>query len=591
MKHIISSIALLLGSAALSPLAAKNITDWTQFSKAGVYTLNRQASAANGGGLLHASADGKTIAATPSGKGVTADSISAQWSIHYSSSEQTYFLYNLQTGTFANFNSGSKAILSDSPVDVRFTYHSTPKYWLINCGGALMGLEKENKGIALFTEDIDRAAARNLACYFTITADDNRTLSEAQIQEIRDKIAAGREVALQKYVTFLETAANLASKTNKNNAAYLGEYNTEQLQYALDHADKYTMVEIEEIYQKTLLSRYPKAGKFYRMHHQARPSTSFYKNTLRTKEDGSLWGTEFTGFAYGTATEGYSDDLCLFRFWPVNNDPTQVKIEVAAFGEFLTEVGNNARPGRTTDGPNATVYHLDTRSNTQRTFIIAQPNGDTWLTVGGSMDYVTWNKKEDSMYFYLEPVDSIEVPVDANGYASVCLPCGVKVPEGCKGYTATSVAGGKVYLEEVPVNVHQFTPWILKANPGVSSVKIPVENTTNWIRSEMAGNTRVNANTPGRYVPEYSASGITFKYVAATDPAEKSMPGSIYIVSEDNGPLQTVMGANPEAAIEEISIDEASARELFDLQGRRVINTPRAGLYINASTKRVIRVK
>lgn len=583
---------MLMGAAMFQTASAKTVTisSLDKINNQSVYVLYRLGAAANGGGYVHTPDGAKTLMAASSGKGVTVDSISAQWSIHYSSSEQTYFLYNLKTGTFANFNNKNQAILSTAPADTRIFYHSNARAWTIDCAGALLGLDSDSKGTALFSDDIDRDAAREKLCYFTIYQLDHLSVNTATNNLIEQKIKEGRADVLKTYTDFLTKAKTMVSSTNKNNAAFLGLYDTEELEYAMEHSDEYTMSQLEEIYQKTLLSRYPKAGKFYRLHNAERPS-SYYRNTLRTREDGELWGEQFTDYSYGTATDGYSDDLCLFRFWPVNDDPTQVKIQVAAFGNFLTKVNNNTKPGRTLNPAEAEVYTVDTKSVTARTFIFGQSSGDLWLTVGGSYDLVTWNKKENSMYFYLEPVDSIEVKVDTNGYASVCLPCGVKVPEGCKAYTATSVMNGKIFIEEIEGYIHQYTPWILKANAGTTSVKVPVENNLAYTPSELTGNVRVNSSTPGRYVPEYSASGISFNYVAATEPAEKSLPGSIYYVSDDQGPLTTVMGANPEASIEEITVDDASARELFDLQGRKVIDTPRAGLYINAATKRVVRVK
>ncbi len=584
-------MALLIGAAMLSPVEAKTLNSPDQISSHAIYNLTRQATVANGGGLLHSTSDSEFIMSTRNGYGISADEDAARWSIHYSQREKAYFLYNIGSGTFASGDERNRAILSPVPVEARFTYHSNPKGWLIDCGGALLGLDRDNKGIALFTDDIDRSAAREMTCYYTVTAIDDEILSQGLYNEIENKIIEGRAQALAKYTEFLTKAQQMAASVNKNNAAFIGLYDIDELKYAVEHADDYTLNEIEDIYQKTLLGRMPKAGTFYRLHFQERPSRSYYKNVLRSREDGSLVSTEFRDFAFGSATDGFSDDLCLFRFWPVNGDATRVKIEVAAFGDFLTAVGNNQVPGRTSTPSEAEVYTISNRTNTQRTYILEQSCGNIWLTVSGSMDLTSWNDKESSMYFYLEPVNTISVPVDANGYASVCLPCGVKVPENCKAYTVTSVENGQAFVEEITGFIHENTPWILKADAGVTSVDVPVENNTSWIKTEMTGNVRVNANTPGRYVPEYSASGISFKYVAATEPAEKTLPGSIYIVSEDNGPLTTVMGANPNAAIEEITVDDASARELFDLQGRRVIDTPRPGLYINAATKRVVRVK
>lgn len=591
MKHIIASMALAVGSAWLIPAAAETIISLDKISSHAVFTLTRQATAANGGGLLHYTDATDAIYATPSGKGVTADSPEAQWSIHYSQKEKAYFIYNLGNDRFMGVDKRNHAVFTTAPTDVRPVFHDGPKYWALDCGGSLVGLASDYEGQALFLDDLSRTQARNMACFFTLTAIDGKTISHDRYLEIEQKIAEGRSETLEKYKTFLGQAKQMAESSNANYKICLGNYDYEQLEYALEHAEDYTLSEIDAIYQQTLLSRYPKAGHFYRLHFQERPSKKYMDNACRTTVTGEIVGTEFNKFGYGTATAGFSDDLCLVRFWPQNGDPTRVKIEIPAFGEFLTEAPHNRAPGRTLQPSEATIFNLNTRSNTARTFIIAQPSGtNNWLTMGGDNKLVSWNVKENSMYFYAEMVESIDIPVDANGYASVCLPCGVALPEGCKAYTVTSVAGGKAFVEEIEGPIHQHTPWILKAPQGADKVALPVENNVNWTATEMAGTTRV-IEAPGRYVPEYSASGISFKYVAATDPAETVLPGSVYIISDDQGPLTTVMGANPEAGIEEITVGEAAARELFDLQGRKVVDTPRAGLYINAATKRVVRVK
>lgn len=589
MKKIIASMALLAGGAFLASVSAETITSLDKLSSHAVYTLTRQATLANGGGLLHAVEGSNLIASTQNGKGITPESPEAQWSIHYSPAERAYFIYNLATGTFAGGNGKGRAVLSETPADTRLILHDGPKYWAIDCAGQMLGLAKDDAGTALFLDDLGRTEARRMACFFSITST-GATISHERYEEIERKIAEGRESAFSKYTKFITQAEKMAASTNASYQKCLGVYDITELKDALANSDRYTMAQIEEIYQRTLLTRYPQAGHFYRVHHDQRPTSKFINNTLRTTESGQLVGAEFNAFAFGTATEGFSDDLCLVRFWPQDGDLTKVKVEIPAFGVFLGQADNAAAPHQTTEPSEATVFDLDTKSITQRTFILAQPNKGNWLTMGGDNTLQAWNVNEPSMYFYLEEAKTIDVTVDANGYASVCVPCGVTIPEGCKAYTVTSVAGGKAFVEEISGPIHQRTPFILKAAQGATTVSLPIENNLNWIATEMAGAVRV-MEAPGRYVPEYSASGISFRYVAATDPVEKVAPGSIYIISDDNGPLTTVMGANPEASIEEITVDDAAGRELFDLQGRRVVDTPRAGLYINAATKRVVRVK
>lgn len=581
--------ALALGSTALSAMAADKITSLNELSNNAVYTITRTASVTRGGGLLH-SVDGS--AQLEAGSGATETDASARWSIHYSPQEKAYFIYNLKEAKFAAGNASNKAVLSENAAEgnAALVYHDASKSWLIDCGGYALGLAADNNGEALFFDDLkNNATTRNLGFLYNITPVDGVTLTDAEAKAIEDKVIAGRAAALEKYNTFVTRAHNMANSTNVDYKKVLGLYDIEALEYALAHVDEYSLNEIEDIYQQALLSRYPKEGHFYRIHFDARPNASkWINNATRTTESGQLTGENFNKWGFGTATEGFSDDLGLFRFWYNNGDPRQVKVQVSAFGEYLTECGNNAAPGRTTDPTNAGVFTLDTKSTTARSFILGQSNG-TWLTMGNSQPphtVVAWNVKENSMYFYLEPVEEIEVPVDANGYASVCVPCGVTLPDGAKAYTVTSVMNGKAYVEEISGPIHQNVPFIVKAAAGAASVKLNVENTVRYIATEMAGTARV-IEAPGRYVPVYSANGISFTYA---EPG-KVTPGSIYIVSDNVGELSTVMGANPESAIEEIDADTANTRELFDLQGRKVAGTPLPGLYINAANKRVVRIK
>lgn len=584
MKKILYSLVIMAGGCILSASAA-NITDAKNFSDTGVYTINRAATTSLGGGLLHAATDGSNEIKAASATKLGSNKDRANWSIHYSEQEKAYYLYNLSTGQFAGANAKNQAILTDTPDNVDLLFSDNVNYWMLDCGGSIIGLPESYLGKALFDDDITKDQARNeLLCYYTIAPVDDQTLTEAQVAEIETKVLAARDAKLKVYRDFITTAEGIS--TNSRTENYLGRYDLDALKYALDNSDKFSLNEIEEIYQQTLLSRFPKIDCYYRLHNRSRPG-SYYSNQLGITTSNTVVSRQLAKPAFGTAASGFAEDLCLVRFWPVNGDVTKVKVQIPAIGKYLTAANNNAKVGLTASFSDAYTFDLETINPKQLYYRLGQPNKENWLTISGNGDLVGYNIAENAMHFYIEPVNAITVPVDANGYATVCLPCGVELPEGVKAYTVSDFSNGKAYVEELASPVHMSTPFIIKAAAGTESVDLPVKNTTEWVATAMSGNTVVNTTAPGRYVPSFSANGIGFTYAEAGT----ANPGTAYIVSENVGNVTTVMGANPNSGIEEISADEAAGRDLYDLQGRKISGSDlRPGIYINASTRRAIRV-
>lgn len=568
------------------------VTSTSQLSNNKVYLLERNAtSSKNGKGFAFVNGnDSKATLATAPAASADTSSVGTHFSFHYSPKEKAYYLYNLSVGMFISGNTKHQACVSTKAVDCVPLYSDLAKCWLIDCGGYALACDDTN-GFILFYDDLTSGRARSNGSHFKIYEKFNATVSNEVSNEIEAKIAAAREDALKTYRDFLSKAAKVVSTNDM--PRYLGEYDVDELTYALDHADDYSIAEIEEIYQKALLSRYPKAGQYYRLHNASRPVSGVAgrpTNYMSTDIDGTLRVRTIDEPAANTASEGLSDDLVLFRFWPVDGDPTQVKIEAAAFGEYLAGGGNQEEVKLGTyDG--ATVYELRSISTLTRSFRVALPAKSSFLSVTSAPECKVWgySTTEDPNQWYIEPVETITVPVDANGYATTCIPCGVTVEEGAKAYTVTSFASGKAYVEEVESPIHVRTPLILKAAPGKKEVTLTVANTTKWIGSEMTAYTRATEGAPGRYVPQFSASGISFVYEPASEAI--TAPGTAYIVSDDQGPVETVMGANPDASIEEISVADADSRQLFDLVGRKVDSTPRSGIYIDATSRKAIRVK
>jgi len=588
MKTGIFSLLLLTGGAIAAYAAPVEVKSTDDFSNNKVYLLQRDAlSASSGRGYAYVNGTGsKARLYTASASKADTTSTGAQFSFHYSPREKAFYLYNLGTGKFVTGGKDHIAALSTTAVDCMPLFSDLTSSWLIDCGGYVLASDDED-GFAMFYDDLTRGRARTKGTHFIISEKDGATLTQEESDEIEAKIAASRESALKTYRDFLTKASNVLATGDLAN--YIGDYDLEALTYALEHEQDYSLAEIETIYQETVVSRFPRADVYYRIHNENRPGTRA-TNYLSTTADGELRVRTLDTPAFGTASEGYSDDLCLFRFFPVDGDRTQMKIQAASFYQYFNGGANTEEVKLTASADNATTYELTAHIVNGRIFRITLPAKETYLSVTAVPDCKLWGYStvEKTNQWYFEQVNSISVPVDANGYATVCLPCGVTLPEGVKAYTVTDVSNGKAYVEEIKSPIHLSTPWIVKAPAGAATVELPIENNRNYTNSAMVGNMRATASTPGRYVPVFSADGISFAYAEASD--EPAMPGSCYIVSENLGELTTVMGPNPEAGIEELTADEAAATELYDLVGRRVAGTPRPGVYINALTRKAVRV-
>lgn len=594
MKTSIFSL-LLLSCGVLSASAAVELTSTDQFSNNKVYLLQRDAlSATAGRGYAYVEGTGNaaTLYSAAASKVDTTQAI-AHFSFHYSPREKAFYLYNLGAEKFVTGNDKHKTALSASAVDCVPLYSELAEHWLIDCGGYALAYDDAD-GFALFYDDLTKGRVRSGATHFIITEKFGQTVSAEVSDAIEAKIADSRNAALKTYRDFLSKAGKVLATNDL--PRYLGEYDLEELTYALDHADDYSIAEIEEIYQRTLLSRYPKANCLYRIHNGARPVAGVAgrpNNYLSTDIDGTLRVRNFDSPAANSATDGYSDDLALFRFCPVEGDPTTVNIKAVAFGEYLNG-GANSEYVKLGSLDAATDYELSTTSQTGRVFRIGISAKSTYLSVTAEPEFRLWGYAtlENANQWYIEPIDSIDIPVGESGYATACLPCHISMPQGATAYTVTGLASGKAYVEEVASPIFAATPLIIKAPAGATSVRVGIYGgLPAWVSSEMTGNLRQTTTTlPGRYVAQFSDAGISFAYQPASD-TECPGPGSCYIVSDNLGALQTVMGANPDASIEEISASDAAARSLYDLVGRPVGATPRPGIYIDATTRRTLRVK
>lgn len=580
MKHnILAATLLTLGAMTLpAGVSAANIRNLGAINNKTAYIIKRQGNSGTIYGSLYY-LEGSDICQAKS-SGISADSPAAQWSIYFSESEKGYFLYNLGAGKFLTGNAKSQAVFTDEAIKLTPIFIESAGYWVLDCGGYILGLEKTEKGAVIFADEITRTNYKDTGFCFNISDSANREITDEEQAEIEQKIKSGRQAALDRYKEFVEKAE--AMLTKESDQKYAGAYSLDEIKEMLANPGKYTLTQFEEAYNRAVAGRLPQHG-YYRLHNQNRPG-SYSSNGVVVKENGQLVSIAHKNPTFGIAPDGYQEDLSLFSLIP-EGGPWNVRIYNNAAKQYVTcGSGNNSKAWLDAEPTKATVFALDPYGDYKRQFRLQFPNAtSSYITVSGNNELVAWDKVETSMQFWFEKVSTIDVTTDANGYLSLILPANISLPEGVQAWVVSSVRDGKAYVEEISEGISGQIPFIIKAAPN-TTVSLPTVGTPIWYQTAMVG-TNIKAEVGARQEIVSTPNGLAFQ----VKEAGTVNPGTAYILTDDTTPLQVVMGADPESSIEEISAD--SGLELFDIQGRLVSGTPRPGLYINAATKKVVRIK
>lgn len=583
-NRIISACSLVLGAIMLVPAAfAANIKTLEGINNKTAYVIKRQGQSGMVYGSLYYSED--TDICQASNSGVSATSPEAQWSIHYSESEKGYFLYNLGAGKFLSGNSKSQAVFTDEAVMVNPILLTSVNYWVLDCGGYIIGLEKSDKGAVIFADDVTTSNCKDVGYCFIIADTPKRELTDEEQQLIEDKISAGRTAAIQRYIDFVANGDKMLEKESEQ--MYAGAYPLDELKSMLADPDKYSLSQFEEAYNRAVIGRLPHEGGYYRLRNQNRPAT-YSNNLLKVKDDGQLLSVKLKTPVFGSAATGYVDDLSIFSVISDGGDPWSVRLYADAPGWYVSCSSNeNSKAYAKPDASEATVFSFDPISDTRRPFRLRFVNSDnTYLTISGNNELVSYSTLETSMQFWFEEVRSIKVTTDANGYLSLILPVNVEIPRELDAWVLTSVADGKANFEDATLGVAAKTPFLIKGEPS-TEYDLPTTDVAVDYPTPMTG-TCVKAEVGTRQQIVSTAEDPKFE-VCEEGPVN---PGTAYLFTDTATPLEVVLGEiaeRPEVGIEEINAE--GGLDLFDLQGRLVRGTPRPGLYINAATRQVVRVK
>jgi hypothetical protein len=569
-QYIATAATIALCSATAS--AVDYVTNLDQLTEPIVVNIY------NNDGLIVASAD-EGVSAT-----LFAFDDSKQWVIYRY--RNTDYIYNLGTKACLSPDTENNAAVTDTELvpDVRMRYIDRLSGWVIDCGGYLLGLSSSNSYF-VFLDD----AVSNDNVIFTLMPSD-RQLTDEEDATILAAIKAKFEEALQPYREFVANVKEFEAN-NTNIAGYAGSYDITALEAALETG---SLADIDIAYQKALLTRLPKAGHYYRIANYCRPKANVFTNYLHIQRNTSntLTSSGVTAPAFGKASNGSKEDLCLFTFEYPNANPYQVKVKAAATGTYFGTNSSGSPIPVTATVDNATVYEIEPMGDFVKLFRLKTASNSLRLTSAGNSALVPYGAIEDSEQWYFEEVKEISgITLNNGGYALIQLPCPVKMPEDVEFYVADHIkTDGSVVMEQLTGNVLAAnTPVLIHSTTSATPLTLAI-STDDEVEYDITHNllsgTNVIATDVAIAQMQLNPEG-TLQLIK--DTSTTILPNSAYLESNDEADA-ILLTDDIETGINDVTTDSSENNEWYDLNGRRIVN-PKQGIYINGTRNELQLIK
>ena len=374
-------------------------------------------------------------------------------------------------------------------------------------------------------------------------------------------------------------AAGLDSKLDAFDAdapAYVGAADKNSVDALGALIDAYKTAPSYEAYEaiNAAIANLPKleveAGKWYRIRNTERSSATLYLNPEANR--------------ISTAKSNVDNANQLFSFIPTGNEK-EYYLYNGNFEYYLGPLGaNETQPAVLTETTSAGKWKISSTVDGKSSIICQnKTGGNTGLHLAGdNVRLVPWTNNAPASLWYIEPVNEFELTID--GFAAVCMPFAMTMPEGVTAYTAgvaqeidgVTVAplteyGKSVVAEDVPV--------ILAADNGTYTIGIgdtaePFEGDNQLLgvlKSEAISGSNVytlNGNAFEKRTVSGAMKANTAYYTAESEAASIALqPGestSIGSIATENGKLK-----------------------FYDLKGNRV-EKPVHGIYVTSEGQKVL---
>lgn len=375
-------------------------------------------------------------------------------------------------------------------------------------------------------------------------------------------------------------AAGLDSKLNAFDAdapSYVGVADKNSVDAISELIEAYKSAPSYEAYEaiNAAIANLPKleveAGKWYRIRNTERSSATLYLNPEASR--------------VSTATSNVSNANQLFSFVPTGNEK-EYYLYNGNFEYYLGPLGaNETQPAVLTETTSAGKWTISSTADGKSSIICQNKTGsNTGLHLAGdNVRLVPWTNNAPASLWYIEPVDEFELAID--GFAAVCMPFTMTLPEGVVAYTAgtaqevegVTVAPLTEYGKEV---VAAGIPVILAAENGTYTIGVgdtaePFEGDNQLqgvLKSKSVSGSNVYTISGEAFVKRASASG-TIKANTA-----------YYTADSEAASIELKKGET--TSIEGVAVENGQTR-FYDLKGNHV-EKPTRGIYVTSEGKKVL---
>ena len=313
------------------------------------------------------------------------------------------------------------------------------------------------------------------------------------------------------------------------------------------------------------------AGKWYRIRNTERSSATLYLNPEASR--------------VSTAKSNVENANQLFSFVPTGNEK-EYYLYNGNFEYYLGPLGaNETQPAVLTETTSAGKWTISSTADGKSSIICQNKTGsNTGLHLAGdNVRLVPWTNNAPASLWYIEPVEEFELAID--GFAAVCMPFTMTLPEGVVAYTAgtaqevegVTVAPLTEYGKEV---VAAGIPVILAAENGTYTIGVGDAADTfegdnqlqGVLKSKSVSGSNVYTLNNGEFVKRTASSGTvaanTAYYTADSEAAsialQKGEVTSIGSIVAGDGQLK-----------------------FYDLKGNRV-EKPVRGIYVTSDGQKVL---
>ena len=248
-------------------------------------------------------------------------------------------------------------------------------------------------------------------------------------------------------------------------------------------------------------------------------------------------------------------------------------------------------------GTASQTFTINSVSTTDENITVVEGGSETVLTIDDRGIQQGKTVTPDLQVTTLNYTRSLNAS-SANAY-TVCLPYAPSTDANLKYYTLTGCEGTTLLFDEISGAPQAYTPYLVFAS---STTDIGTENLKQTITMSQ---TVSNSSSAGNYVMKGTLSGFSHeqsvgKYILQSgnrwgqvdgDPNAYIPPFRAYIEATTNGArmLDSSFGGEATGINSLRTIDRDGTERYFDLNGRRIENPKKAGVYIRNGRKEVMK--